>query len=712
MTDNPRRRFLRQSAQGIGFAAGLAMFPPVIQKALAIPANRRTGTIRDVEHIVILMQENRSFDHYFGTLPGVRGFGDPFPIPLASGRSVWSQGAIVPPLVRPFHLNTVKDYAYMRVEGTPHSWPDAQNAWDHGRMSHWPLSKMNHSMGYFKEADIPFQFAMANAFTLCDAYHCSFHGGTNTNRLFHWSGSNGPAPLGNGPSVGNSHDSLTADNYDSSYSWTTYPERLEAAGISWQVYQNASDNFTDNPLAGFKSFRDAYRNPGSNPALEQKGIGHRDLDLLKQDVLNDRLPQVSWIIATAAGSEHPGPSSPAQGAEYTARVLEALTANPQVWSKTVFIVNFDENDGFFDHMPPPAVPSYAPWSPIAALRNLAGGSTVDTRLEYHHRKSPDDDNGLHLHRPYGLGPRVPMYVLSPWSRGGWVSSQVFDHTSVLRFIEARFGIAESNISPWRRAVCGDLTSLFNFADPDDSEFFHAFPDTRARAEQARALSGRKMPLALQTAPLPQQSPGIRPSRALPYELHTHAKVDTQHGMLTLTFANSGNAAAVFHVYDRRHLHRIPHRYTVEAGKQLQGQWFVGGVDGGFYDLWLLGPNGYHRHFCGNSNWVNPSQAMHPEIVLSYDRSNASISARLINQGRLNCHYRMCANAYLGEQEWEGALRAGGETRLSWSMQDSGGWYDFSLSIDELPGYLRRFAGRVETGRDSLSDPRMGLTQAE
>lgn len=301
-----------------------------------------------------------------------------------------------------------------------------------------------------------------------------------------------------------------------------------------------------------------------------------------------------------------------------------------------------------------------------------------------------------------------MYVLSPWSKGGWVSSQVFDHTSVLRFIEARFGVAETNISPWRRAVCGDLTSLFNFADPDDSAFFQQFPETQTRAERARALSGHKLPILLQTAPLPRQASGVRPSRALPYELHTHASIDASRNVVELQFVNSGTTAAVFHVYDRRHLHRVPHRYTVEAGKQLRGQWFVGGIDGGFYDLWVLGPNGYHRSFCGNSAWLNPAIAMHPEVLVEYQRSSGNIGARIINHGQRNCHYRIVANAYFGDREWDGTIGAGGEQLESWALQESGGWYDFSLCIDELPGFARRFAGRVETGRDSISDPRMGI----
>jgi phospholipase C len=388
----------------------------------------------------------------------------------------------------------VQTFEYMRVSGTPHSWSDAQRAWDHGRMSQWTTYKNNHAMAYFGEKDMPFQYALANAFTICDAYHCASQTGTNTNRLFQWTGTNDGLGQGNGPATYNDYDWFDADNGDGGYTWTTYPERLEAAGVSWQVYENMDDNFTDNPLAGFHSFRDAwFQRPGYSEALRQRGVSTRDLDKLKEDVLNGTLPQVSFIIATAEGSEHPGPSSPAQGAEYTAQVLDALTANPDVWSRTVLFLNFDENDGFFDHVPPPAPPSYVSWNADPAQAVLAGASTVDTTAEYHeilvsYHDTPSEAELLH--RPYGLGPRVPMYVISPWSKGGWVNSQVFDHTSVLQFIEKRFGVKETNISAWRRAVCGDLTTAFNFASPNDDSFLASLPDTTALAAQARALPGR------------------------------------------------------------------------------------------------------------------------------------------------------------------------------------------------------------------------------
>ncbi|NGT13862.1 phosphocholine-specific phospholipase C [Achromobacter insolitus] len=700
-----RRDFLRNSAALAGAGSALALFPAAIRRALAIPANHRTGTIRDVEHIVIFMQENRSFDHYFGALAGVRGFGDRFPIPVpdspdARHRSVWAQYNDKPEdgqprTVLPFHLDTREAFKTMRVASTPHTWSNAQDAWDAGRMGNWPAAKKNHSMAYFTADDMPFQYAMARAFTVCDAYHCSFTGGTNTNRLFVWTGTNDGLGRGNGPALGNTYNKLTGGDPARAYTWTTYPERLEAAGVSWRIYQNMADNYSLNPTAGFKAYRDAYHGvPGSAAALKDKALTTRDLDLLRQDVLDGTLPQVSWICATKAGSEHPSPSSPAQGADYTARVLDALTADPEVWSKTVLLLMFDENDGFFDHMPPPAPPSRD------ASGALAGASTVDTRGEYHEivAGAEKDDTLAHLHGVYGLGPRVPMYVLSPWTKGGWVNSQVFDHTSVLRFVEQRFGVAEPNISPWRRAVCGDLTSIFDFSAPDGAGLPSGLPATAERAGLASALPGTITPPAPRQPALARQSAGTRPSRPLPYALQVHARVDD--GGVGLRFENIGTAGAVFHVYDRLHLAQGPRRYTVEAGTQLEGTWHTASDDGR-YDLWILGPNGFHRHCTGHAG------APPLEVTAAYQGPGASLQLTVRNPAPQARSFQVQANAYGYPQASDTKLGPGESIRLSWDMTRSGGWYDVTVLDGGDPAYTRRLAGRIETGAPSTSDPAMG-----
>ncbi|MFL6606308.1 MAG: phosphocholine-specific phospholipase C [Steroidobacteraceae bacterium] len=692
-----RRQFLRLATRVAGMAAAATALPDSIARALSIPADRRTGTIRDVQHVVILMQENRSFDHYFGTLPGVRGFGDRFTIPLPAGKRIWEQhnGTRV---VLPYHLDSSRGNA-QRIISTPHTWADAQAAWDHGRMADWPKYKLDQSMGYYTQAELGFQFALANAFTVCDAYHCSLQGGTGPNRIFLWTGTNGPGG-GGVATVMNEWDE--AGPAGEGFEWTTYPERLHAGGVSWKVYQNLPDNSTNNPLAGFRQYRRAMTAEGSELL---KGVSDTmpDGGFLKSfadDVRSGTLPQVSWIIAPAAYSEHPTPSSPVQGAWYAQEALNLLTANPEVWSRTVLFLNFDENDGLFDHMPPPAVPS------VDENGASAGRSTCDVGLERFTHPNPagSSEQPLPDGRPYGMGPRVPMFVISPWSRGGWVNSQVFDHTSVIRFLEQRFGVSEPNISPWRRAVAGDLTSAFNFRSPNDASVPGLLLLGRDDADKSRDGQEQLEPVPLPGETdqcIPVQSRGVRPSKALPYELHVHARRQRRGSSFELTFRNTGAAGAVFHVYDRLNLERMPRRYTVEAHKEVTDAWNVG-ADGGAYDLWILAPNGFHRTFRGMLP-VDVASAL-PEIEVHYNVRRRAVKLRMFNTGGRACELQVQPNAYRSDGPWAFPLSARGRAEWEWSVADSGNWYDFTV---KAPEFERRFSGRIETGEDGISDPEMG-----
>ena len=638
-------------------AAAASLLPPSIARALDIPADRRSGTVMDVEHVVILTQENRAFDHYFGTLRGVRGFGDRFAVPSPNGTVfVQPDERDASRKLAPFRLDTTRAFNEMRVAGTPHTFPDAQAAWDNGRMSNWPAAKHNRAMGYFMREDIPFQFALAEAFTLCDAYHCALHAGTNPNRVFLWTGTNDPSGTGHGPVIDNGYDHLSADPLGhGGYSFTTYPERLSAAGVTWQIYQDMKDNFTDNPLAGFRAYRDADT---ADNGLAQRSIRTRDLDKLKADVQTGSLPQVSWIVATAEGSEHPVPSSPAQGADYTARVLDALTSNPKVWARTVLLVNFDENDGFFDHVPPPAPPA-----------DKSSASQVDTANEYHLGK--DQYQG----RAYGLGPRVPMYVVSPWSKGGFVNSQVFDHTSVLRFLEARFGVTEPNISAWRRAVCGDLMGCFDFSRAEPETV--ALPQTADTAKRARKILLPAMPKTPETLAAPVQETGIRPARPLPYDIAadlTDGKLDVRN--------QSRETAIVLHVYRAAKLADAPLRFTLKAGGSDSLA-----LDG---DLCLLGPNGFHRRVI-----------MHK--ALPFDAAFDGKALRLKAHDAVTI--RLADEAY-GQAAQAVTLKAGETKEIVFDLSASHNWYDFSLVGD---GFALRFAGHVEDGKPSFSDPALGGT---
>lgn len=711
MTKFSRRSFLKFGAT----ATATMLLPPAIRDALSIQAYTKLGTIEDVQHVVILMQENRAFDHYFGTLHGVRGFGDPHPLPVPdtlnfSGKTVWSQRdqTITPTgFTLPFHLDTKADAALIRTIGAHHAWADAQAAWNNGAIHSWPTYKGSQSMGYFSEQDIPFQFALANAFTICDAYHCSFHGSTVPNRHFLWSGTNDPLQKGHGPVLANQYGTIDGGDPDGGYSWTSYPERLEKAGISWHIYDAMTDNFPLNPLVGYRQYREALKGTsGSSAALKCKALSARNLAQLRQDVLNDQLPQVAWIIAPQESSEHPGPSSPAQGADYTAQVISALIANPTVWSKTVLFLMFDENDGFFDHMPPPSVPS--PRVHLEGGSTYAGASNIDTKGEYHLNKSTDEADLAHpeyMGRPYGMGPRVPMYVISPWSKGGWVNSEVFDHTSVIRFLEQRFGVMEPNISPWRRAVAGDLTSAFNFAAPERAPF-PAMPATAAGAKQATSFVTTKTPAVPKKQVLPTQAVGARPSRALPYTLDASIKPTAAHNKLVLALSNKGKAAAVFHVYDLLNLEEGPSRYTLAHGTDMDVivQQIAPGQK---YNLWILGPGGFHRQLGGRLAPQGANSGRDPEITVQYDVAESLLRVAIKNAGQQLLTFSTCAIAHSKQSESKFILAPEECTKLSWDVKPYGNWYDVVITSPTRPDYVCRMSGRIENGHDLTSDPAMG-----
>lgn len=696
VTMQDRRSFIRAMTASAGAAAALT---PAIARALEIAADRRTGTLKDVGHVVILTQENRSFDHYFGAMRGVRGFGDRFaipapPLPEAPDRTVLVQpnehsgeqlGA-EPALIAPFRLDTSVDFRLYRPLGTPHGFTDSQAAWDNGRMGAWPHAKHNHAMAHFTREDLPFQYALAEAFTLCDAYHSALHLSTNPNRLYIWTGTHDPLARANGPAIDNGYDSFGADpRHHGGYLWTTYPERLMAAGVGFQIYQDMADNFSDNPLLGFRRYRQAQSaSAGASAAaealLERRTMTTRSLDDLRQDVLDRRLPDVSWIIAPAALSEHPSASTPLQGADYAARVLDALTANPDVWARTVLLINFDENDGLFDHVPPPAPPARS------GGRTL-GATTVPADDEYHlHSQAPED--AAYLDRPYGLGMRVPLYVVSPWSRGGHVASEVFDHTSILRLLEARFGVHEPNISAWRRAVCGDLTSCFDFGARGTVDFMSALPATAALSDRAARLQEIRPPLPDQVA-APLQETGLRRRRATPYHLDARLRIEGTRRALLLA-NRSTERAAVFHVYDVKRLDDPPARYTVGAGRELAHPLPVSGEA---VDIFVLGPNGFHRRLTGRSDVFSAS----------VEAAAAGPALRLENLTPTPQSIAMTDRAY---DAAPAVIRLKGrETRsIRLDLTGSHGWYDRQFVAG---GQSWRVAGHIENGEASYSDPSAG-----
>ncbi len=249
--------------------------------------------------------------------------------------------------------------------------------------------------------------------------------------------------------------------------WTTMQELLQDAGVSWKVYSPSNVGVSGKyaSLAQYPTWSPELYNPITNPEvmlasdhvlpyftafrnplspLYQNAFEPTFPNDFVSDIAAGSLPSVSWIIPPLGFDEHPS-SAPANGMYFTSLVLEALTANTELWSKTALFLMYDENDGWFDHVPPPTPPAGTPGEYLTATPNevLEPGASEQT---------------LGITGPLGLGVRVPMLVISPFSRGGNIASETFDHTSQLQLVAARFGVEVPNVSAWRRETVGDLTS--------------------------------------------------------------------------------------------------------------------------------------------------------------------------------------------------------------------------------------------------------------
>lgn len=408
--------------------------------------------VTDIDHVVILIQENRSFDHYFGSYKGVRGFADKsaaFQQPDPQNTSSAPAGILLP-----FHLDMATTNAAC-THDISHDWVPQHQSWDGGAMDGFVTSRLAInandavlSMGYYNRADLPYYYSLADAFTLCDNYYCSVIGPTDPNRLYTMAASIDPDGKNGGPIL----QTLVATRASmiGKLTYTTMPEQLQARGISWKIYNAPDQNilngvFSDNVLPYFKNFQDP------SGVLYKNAFGPQFPTDFVSDAIAGNLPQVSWIIPSVVESDHP-PSPALFGEATVSAVVAALTANPVAWAKTVLFVTYDENGGFFDHVPPPTAPAGTPGEYLTAPPQ------PDATVE----GSPA------ITGPIGLGFRVPMLIISPFSRGGLVSSDVFDHTSVLRFLETRFGAEVPNLSAWRRATVGDMTTAFNFGKVNTS----------------------------------------------------------------------------------------------------------------------------------------------------------------------------------------------------------------------------------------------------
>ena len=838
-----RREFIGRAAQLAGAAGTLAACPEAILHALAIEPAPGSSAL-DAEHVVILMQENRSFDHAFGTLQGVRGFNDPRAITLPDGNPVWVQPDATGKRYVPFRLN-IKDTNATWMGSLPHDRSDQIDARNQGRYDRWLEAKrsgnrayagMPLTLGYYSRKDIPFYYSMADAFTICDQHFCSSLTATTPNRLYLWTGTVRERQSADAPANIRNEDV----DYGKWASWTTFPERLENHGVSWKIYQNELSlesglsgqedawlaNFGDNPIEYFAQFNVrfaathlAYRDkrlkeiPGEIETLEKQlkahagtadqktklekqladltatlkkftaervewttenfnklsprdkrlhtrafctntgdaayrqleEIAYRDganerrllvprgdvLHQFRKDVNEGKLPTVSWIVSPEAFSDHP--TSAWNGGWYVSEVLNILTHNPEVWKKTIFLLTYDENDGYFDHVPP----FIAPHPRRPETGRVSKG--IDASVEYvelvqdRKRTSPAGAREGSI----GLGYRVPLLIASPWSRGGNVCSQVFDHTSVLQFLEKlvthKTGkpIEETNISRWRRAVCGDLTSAFQ-ASHEDQGGVKAYLSRNAFIEEIHRAKFKDLPsgyhllaeeeieqirLDPRASPLlARQEPGVRPSCALPYHLSVEGSLNNKRSHFTIAFHaqkdafGSRSAGAPFVVYAMAGNDKMTVRnYAVEAGERLVDSWDLKAFESGRYHLRAYGPNGFFREFQGGID--DPPV----DINFEYARISATDAAlsgnveiRCANHGASASNMvEVHDNAYKADKLIH-ILSPRGQKTLIIDTHTSFGWYDFSIRIAGHERFEKRYAGRVETGKAGFTDPAMGL----
>ncbi|MFJ4878623.1 phosphocholine-specific phospholipase C [Streptomyces sp. NPDC088745] len=700
-TDLSRRRLLAVGGGALGAAAAGSALPPSLQAAIA--AERPpAGGLRAVKHVVVLMQENRSFDHYFGTLRGVRGFGDRNAVELPGGKPVFEQPgpltSVLPFPVRDAAAAQKKDLQY--IGDLDHSWEGGAKAWNQGWMNGWVTAKTGATMAYYDRRDLPLHYELADTFTVCDAYHSSIHTSTSPNRNHLWSGWTGYEANGSRAVTNAAYSEGTHPGYP----WPTYAERLEKAGHTWQTYTEW-ENFTDNNIEFFTSFkniaRKALARTGGHTFMEsfyaevretkdaaarakllallEEGVAtldKRERSLFERglrrgetgslaknfraDVAAGKLPEVSYLVPSAIDSEHPGSSSPVASASLVYQVLDALGSHPEVWRHTVLLINYDENDGFFDHVPPPVPPT----------------DNTDERWKG---------------RPTGLGIRVPMLVVSPWSVGGYVCSETFDHTSVVRFLEQWTGVREPNITPWRRQVTGDLTSAFDFKRT------HRQPSV----DQPGAVppfTGRWRPVPPAVQRMPKQEPGVRRARPLPYQPDAYGRVAAGGANFRLTVGNEGRSSAHFALYPYAGEFAVPQHLDVAA--RGRAEWTVP-LAGDAYRFTVTGPNGFRREFEG-------TRAGTADVSSRIEARDRDLHLTLTNRGRRAVTFLVQPLAYADEDDLDErrprrvVVKPGRSRSIVHSADDAHGWYDLAVTVQGEAGFRRRLMGHIENGRASVS----------
>ncbi|WP_371402670.1 DUF756 domain-containing protein [Kribbella sp. NBC_00662] len=648
--------------------------------------SHRTGTIKDLKHVVIVMQENRSFDHYFGTLDlaGARGFGDKQVLTWQNGQTIYyDPNSRAEGYLLPYHADSLKY--------------NAQNTSARNR--------------YFMEADVPWHHAIAKAFTIGDHYFCSLDTSTSPNRIMMWAGTNDAAGTQGGPVINNNGD------YGYAYKFKTYPETLQEAGVSWQIYVNndTDDDFlgdyTDNTVRSFAAFDPKNANPENT--LPRKGLLARgnvvyahttqpagikndtsNVDYVLRDFIADcasgDIPEVSWVVAPAAWTEHPT-YAPNNGAVYTDRVIRAVHENPELWESTLIILNYDEPDhanrigegGFFDHVVPP-IPEVG---------------TVGERAP-----------GI---KP-GFGGRVPFVLVSPWTRGGFVNSEVFDHTSTIQLIEewtkslGRPAVCE-NINDWRRSVSGNLLSAIDFRNFDTS-----FPKLPKPADLLKSVV---VDAGLPPVPQPAVGAQVMPTQPitgkakrspLPFQPNGVLVENPVTGAVTATFSveggPSGKAVSLVGLADKYvpalagaeplGIGQDALPLTAGNGRPKSYTWDTKTTNGK-YAFTFYGPDHFIRSFAGTVVPATDQTSAQPRVdvrlVKARGRSAATVEFTLSAIGRRAVTYTLTANDFAGKKTTI-QVPAGKRSVITWPTED--GYYDVIITANESGDFKQRYAGRA------------------
>ena len=384
-----------------------------------------------IKHLVVMMQENHSFDNYFGTYPGADGFPDGIKMPVDPNDL--SLG-----YVEPWHIGT------STITDLAHSLSAYRDQNNNGKMDGFisALNKRNQdgrlAMGYYDDRDLPYYWNLADNYVLFDRFFSSAADGSFANHMY------SVAAIHPSNKSGATLAEFLADK-------ETIFDRLQDAGVSWKFYvQNYDPTITYRnlgtsgnrasqvvwvPLLNFDRFLD-------DPELSSHIV---DLKQYYEDVRNGELPSVAYIIPSGA-SEHP-PQHPEAGQRFVKTLIQELMRST-AWDSSAFLLVYDDWGGWYDHVPPPVVDEY------------------------------------------GFGPRIPGLLVSPYAKIGYVDSTVLDFTSILKFIEVNWSLSPLAV---RDANANNFLTAFDFSQtPRKPEFL---PMSRNVEEQTAKSPAMKIYLS-------------------------------------------------------------------------------------------------------------------------------------------------------------------------------------------------------------------------